>query len=666
LLKFLNKFKKTEKNEGEKENGNNKVDYDSLIEEVKKKDEALAEKLSIFLLKDPEVVDRVKDAYQKLKEIDDEFAKVMGLGLFYYYHFTYENKNLTVDQFFNKIASFFDNLGAENIKALTQKLQVPLLHTSAFQIINQRAAGVFFKEANEYVLKVINAITYLSQLMRELAIWERINSLYEELIKSSKEKNNVLAESAMIEIKNFWLNNYDKNNSLFELQRYGFAGIVNDFLFFWEANLVDLLLSDNPEERRKAIKIILTLVRAHLLKNEVVVSYIKEESESLIEKYKRMKELISKIENEDVKNQTLEEINRKMEEINKELDKVEKGIKKQIPTIKSRQRYNILVSKLRAFYDWLYTNKKVVRAAYLSYRSLIRLNLFMLYENVKYLKWLLKMYELARIHEGLNPFNFEYAPISNFDLSLIVEVPFEINEKMLEELGISDKELDNNELKLVIFSKIKVEGELLFNQQYNFYLPGGKYDMEFFFSLLKPEEVEKLRLIELTKELEEIELIGKEFIENFLSEVRQYFETDFFYSLTSFYKKKRYFSKDILSILEKRDPELAAKIRLYLEQNNKKEEKKQEKKVERDFIMELIANFIILLVDFGKIIGLIKKEKEKEKPQKEKISLEEVRKSLIKKGVSDLKDLLKDKFIKDIKEYLGVRKEFISDKLFKF
>jgi len=662
---LLTLFKSKEEKKEEKEE---EISYDSLIEEIKKKDESLAERLSLYLLEEVEVIERVKDPYDKLKKIDPEFAKILGRGLFYYYKFQYNNKKLTLDNFFAKIIDLFDKeIGAKNIKTLNQKLQIPLLNAAAFQVVNQRASGVFFKEANEFALRVINTITYLSQLMRELAIWERINQLYEDLISASKEKNDVLAESAMIEIKNFWLNNYDKINSLFELQRYGFAGIVNDFLFFWEKNIIDLLLSDNIEERRRGIKIALTLVRANLLKNDLVASYIKEESESLLEKYKNIKDIIGDIENEELKKKSIEELDKKIKEINQLLDRVEKGIKRQIPSIKTRQRYNVLVSKLRTFYDWLYTNKKIVKAAYLSYRSLIRLNLFLLYENVKYLKWLLKMYELSRIHEGLNPLNFEYQSLSQFDFSLIIDAPFEISDKMLEELDYSPEnhELEKKELKLVIFTKIFLEGNLNFNQEYNFYIPSGKYKMEFFFSLLKEEELEKLRLIEISKELEEVELIGKEFIENFLREMRQYFELDFFYSLTDFYKKKNYFSKDIVEIIEKKDPELAAKIKKFLNKKKEKKEEKKEKKHE-NLLTEIIAYIIIMLIDFGKFLNLISKEKEKKEEKKKTLSLDEIRKKIIEKGVSDLEDLLKNAFVKGIKEKFGVRKEFLSDKLFKF
>ncbi len=633
--------------------------------------------------------------------------------MFFYYKFAYSNPNLTVVDFFNKVKDFLEGeLEIENIKALTQKLEIPLFYNSAFALVNQRATQHLFDKAREYVNAIITSITYLSQLMKELAIWERVNSLYEELInynieyheylkkaqeaKSEDEKKKylkrakrfkILSEHAMVELKNFWMNNYDtRNDSLINLQKFGFTGIVTDFLRYWEEGLELSLLSDDPEERRKAKLIALARVNLGVLKKDLVVSSVKESIEEIKKKLKMIDDILEKLKDRNLLKEDIYTLEEKINSIkSEELKKIEDSIDKAMPDLRYKARVLILTRKLDLFYDWLYTNYKVVRSAYLSYRALVRLNLFMLYEYVKTAKWYLKMYELARLHEGLNPHGFQYLKKGFFDFSLLVDKEFSLSDEDIKEYGLENKEFENK-FKLVAFLKVSMEASLKFEQEVNFYNLAGKYKMEWFFSILTPEEYEKLKAIELMAELNEIELIGKEFLENFLREIREFVERGYYFSLTTFYNRISYLSSDVRELLLKairKNPELAKDLEKLLKKEERKEE---EKKEEKSFLVKALENIlkiklpkfvndlalalekfiayiVILLFDYSKLVKIKKKEEEKE--EKEKISVFEVREKLLKKPPKDVKELIKEKFMVKLKEAFGVRKDFISDKLYK-
>ncbi len=618
-----------------------------VLEKLKKEDPKLAELFEIELIQKREFDNKqLEDALSDLEKYDYKFAKVFGKGLFWFYNFEYKNPNFKIkDLFETLIFSFLKDEMEMKGKALTQDLQIMLAAADVFAAFNQRAQKIFFETAMSYSQQIIQHIKYLSELIKEIEIWERINRLY-ELFKKNKDCD------ALSEIKSYWLNN--KNPQLFQYKQYGFHGLVDSFHMCWERDVAEFLLSDNIKERQRAIDWITAKLwyRAAkdyaILKGNKVLEDMAKELEELLEIEKNNEK------EKGGKNEKIKKLEEKLNEIKEKIKLIEKTLEKEG---KSGFNYfastNILVQTLRQFYDWFYTNYKVIKMSYLAYRSLIRMNLFNLYQYVKAARWNLKMYELSRIKEGLNPFNFEFYDNSIFKFTYLADKDF------------------NDDFKFVLFMDVEISGNVALDQRQNLIL-GGNFKIKLYYSLLTEEELNLLKSLELSKELEELGLIEKEFLDNFLEEVRRFVVGDYFYKLEEFYKSKKYKKEDLINLLEQKDKVLAEKVKKVIEESEEKKEDKKEKEEEKgviEILKEIIVYITLLFTEPKKLFEFLfsnDKKEENEKEQNEKKDLEKEREKLIDKGVfSKMNEEVKNLILKSetkLKECFKVKEYFIFEK----
>jgi len=616
-----------------------------VLEKLKKEDPKLAELLEIELIKKREFDNKqLEDALKDLEKYDYKFAKLFGKGLFWFYKFEYKNPNFKIKDLFETLVFSFlkDEMEMEG-KALTQDLQIMLAAADVFAAFNNRAQSIFFKTAMEYSQQIIQHIKYLSELIKEIEIWERISRLY-ELFKKSKDCD------ALSEIKSYWLNN--KNPQLFQYKQYGFHGIIDSFHFCWEKDVAEFLLSDNIKERQRAIDWITAKVWFRTSKDYAILKG----KESLLEEVKELEEILKLEESNKGSKEKIEEIKKKLEETREKLKNLEKTLEKDGKIgFNYFANTNILIQALRQFYDWFYTNYKVIKMSYLAYRSLIRMNLFNLYQYVKAARWNLKMYEIARIKENLNPFNFEFYDKSVFKFTYLADKDF------------------NDDFKLVLFIDVEISGKVALDQRQNLIL-GEDFNIKLYYSLLTEEELDLLKSLELSKELEELGLIEKEFLENFLEEIRRFVVGDYFYKLEEFYKNKKYKKEDLINLLEQKDKVLAEKVKKVIEDVEKNEEKKEkEDKKKEKGIIEILKEFVVyitlLFTEPKKLFEFLfsnEKEKEKKEKKEEKKDLEKERDKLIDKGVfSKMDEEIRNLILKSeskLKECFKVKEYFIYEK----
>ncbi len=623
---------KTKKNDKEEKEDIKK----EIIEKLKKEDPKLAElfEIELITLKEQQN-EKLKDIIKELEKYDHKFAKIFGKGLFWKYEFEYKNPHTNLKDIFTKlIFSFLNEKMEMKGKALTQDLQIMLAATDVFAAYNQRAHSIFFQTAMQYTQQINQHIKYLSELIKEIEIWERINRLY-ELFKKRKDCD------ALTELKSYWVNN--KNSQILQYRQYGFHGLLDAFYYCWEKDVAELLLSDNIKERQRAIDWITAKIWYKHSKEYAILKG----KESLEDEIKELEELL-KINKETEK---AKEIENKLKNIKEKINRLEKELEKDGKIgFNYIANTNLLIQNLRQFYDWLYSNYKVIKMSYLAYRSLIRMNLFNLYQYVKAAKWNLKMYEIARIKEGLNPFNFEYFDNSIFKFTFLADTKF------------------NDDFKLVLFINTEISGNVSLDQRQQLLL-GEKAKIRIFYSLLTEEEFNLLKNIELSKELEELNLIEKEFLDNFLEELRRFVIGDYFYKLEEFYKYKQYKKEDLIRILEEKDKVLAEKVKKILENNKKNEEKEEDKKEKGiiDFIKEIVVYITLLFYEPRKFFEyLLKEEKEKKEKKNQKKDLEKKRKELIEdcslnKMNKEVKNIILKSSAK-LKESFNIKDYFIFKK----